>query len=105
MITTLLMKVAFITDLNVEHLQLLASLFVNFSKDCKVQLIKQCISAIKSISIELSNDYPLRAYRLMIILDYMLKAFSVVPHKLFEQVNIIANSILNIYGIQLCRYM
>ena len=69
---------------------------MNFSKDCKVQLTKQCINAIKNISVELSSDYPLRAYRLMIILDYMLKAFSLVPHKLFEQVNFILDSILNI---------
>ena len=80
------MYLPFFADLNVEHLQLLGSLFVNFSKDQKIQLVKQCLNAIRSMSTEGSNDYPLRAYRLIIILDFMFRAFSVVPHKLFQQV-------------------
>ena len=52
-----------------------------------MQLMRQCLDAITNISANLSDGYPLRAYRLVIILDFMFRAFSEVPYKLFEQVS------------------
>ena len=78
---------------------------MNFSKECKIQLIRQCCDAIRNVAAERSDTYPLRAYRLMIILDYMLKAFSVVPHKLFEQVQGFASPFLAYTETRICVYL
>ena len=69
-----------------EHIQLLALLYVSFSKEAKVDLLQQCFSTIERISKDTAEDSPLRVYRLVVIIEYMFRGFSQVPQQLFQQV-------------------
>eukprot|EP00795_Rhopilema_esculentum_P010771 gene10771-19563_t len=80
-------------DLNVEHIQTLAALYLNFSDECKRELIKTCIDALGKIAARPFEDFPLRTYRLVVILDFMFRCFSRIPNQLLLQVS---KNILNI---------
>eukprot|EP00794_Sanderia_malayensis_P006454 gene6454-7186_t len=67
-------------DLNVEHLQLMALLYVNLSKETKAKLVRKCFAGLKGIG------GPLLGSRLVLIADFMIRGFTEVPEQLFHQV-------------------
>ncbi len=69
-------------DLNVEHLQLLALLYVNLPKADKIHLTRACFEKF----VEIGEENPLSFSRLILIADYLLRGFSETPRQIFQQV-------------------
>ena len=77
-------------------MQTLAALYLNFSDECKRDLVKVCIDALSKIAAKPFKDFPLKTYRLVVILDFMFRCFSRIPNQLLLQVRATLFTNLNI---------
>lgn len=91
-------------DLNVEHLQLLLLLFHNLSERGRRSVLTQVTQAITEVAQSKDSQLkavPLNLARLCLVFDYLLRHYSKPPLYLFEQVNLIFDSLLSSYWLHI----
>ena len=78
----------FLSDLNVEHLQLILFIFHNFSLSQRKSLLTYCTRVLITVanSASVLHSTPMALGRLLLLLDYFLHNLSTPPEELFKQV-------------------
>lgn len=78
----------FLSDLNVEHLQLLLFIFHNFSITQRKSVLTYCAKVVITVanSASVLHSTPIALGRVLLLLDYFLHHLSTPPEELFKQV-------------------